>query len=203
MGERSLMYSSLEDMLKKKGSVNKGGRQESQHKHSEPLTINNQEGLIAYYNSLNRNERIIYRSYYTDHAYHLDYRALDNSYFGSFDETIAYIEGYQQLGPAVTVFYEHQHAACFGFAQLVPGVFEAWCMGSKLFDKHPVAATRTAKFVIDQGAKFLAAHRMQVTVRAENKVANNWASVLQFKLEGCMKQFGHDKTDYMLYGKIY
>jgi RimJ/RimL family protein N-acetyltransferase len=66
-----------------------------------------------------------------------------------------------------------------------------------------VATTRTAKFVIEQGARFLAAHRIQLTVLASNKVANNWASVLQFKYEGLMKQFGHDKQDYVMYAKIY
>ena len=85
----------------------------------------------------------------------------------------------------------------------MPGVFEAWCLGSELFNQYPVATTRTAKFVIEQGAKYLAAHRIQVTVLANNKVANNWASVLLFNKEGLLKQFGHDKQDYVMYAKYY
>ena len=162
-----------------------------------------EDGIVPYFQSINKNKNITYRSYDSTHAHLLDYRDLDNSYFGSYDATIAYIEGYTRLGPAITVLYDNQYAACFGFAQIVPGVYEAWCMGSKKFDQHPIAATRTAKLVINEGAKFLAAHRIQIIVLANNKVANNWASVLQFQYEGCMKQFGHDKEDYILYAKYY
>jgi|TARA_B100001939_G_C16754180_1_gene535404 hypothetical protein len=189
------MYSSISDMIEKRVANQTRGK----ISHID----NNQEGLVAFYNSLNRNERIKYRVYANNDAYHLDYRTLDASYFDSYDATVAYIEQLQTTGPAITITYQEQIAACWGFAQIVPGVFEAWCLGSQLFNKYPVATTRTAKFVIEQGVRFLAAHRIQLTVLASNKVANNWASVLQFKYEGLMKQFGHDKQDYVMYAKIY
>jgi len=176
---------------------------EMRGKRGVPKTSQNPIGLVEFYNSLNTNERIVYRDYTNNDAYHLDYRALDESYFADYDTTVAYIEQLQATGPAITVIYNEQIAACWGFAQILPGVYEAWCLGSQLFNKYPVATTRTAKFVIKYGAKYLAAHRIQVTVLASNKVANNWASVLQFKYEGLLKQFGHDKQDYVMYAKIY
>ena len=189
-------------MLKKKGLA-KDSNINMDNNSSKPLFQTNCEGLIGYYNSLNKNQRIIYRKYQTDDARHLQYRGLDASYFASYEETVAYIEKLQTVGPAITVYYQGQIAACWGFAQLVPGVYEAWCLGSELFNQYPVATTRTAKFVIEQGAKYLAAHRIQVTVLANNKVANNWASVLLFNKEGLLKQFGHDKQDYVMYAKYY
>ena len=176
---------------------------EMRGKRGVSKTSQNPIGLVEFYNSLNRNERIVYRDYCNDDAYHLDYRDLDASYFGSYDATVAYVETLQQSGPAITIVYQEQIAACWGFAMICPNVYEAWCMGSKLFNKYPVATTRTGKFVIEHGAKYLAAHRIQVTVRNDNQVAKNWASVLQFNYEGLMKQFGHDKTDYVMYAKYY
>ena len=190
MGERSLMYS------KEKRASLKGEK-------TNPVYTNQCEGLVEFYNSLNRNERINYRYYESNDAYHLDFRDSDAMYFGSYDATVAFIETLQVAGPAITVVYQEKIAACWGFAQVVPGVYEAWCLGSQLFNKHPIATTRTAKFVIEWGAKYLAAHRIQITVRGDNQVAKNWASVLQFNYEGLMKQFGHDKADYVMYAKIY
>lgn len=170
---------------------------------TNPVTLTTHEGIIEFYNSLNRNERIKYRYYESDDAYHLDYRDADAMYFGTYDATVAYIEALQAAGPAITIVYQGKIAACWGFAQIVPGVYEAWCLGSKLFNKYPVATTRTGKFVIEHGAKYLSAHRIQVTVHDENQVAKNWASVLQFNYEGLMKQFGHDKASYVMYAKYY
>jgi RimJ/RimL family protein N-acetyltransferase len=190
------VYSSLQDMLKKKRVSLRGEK-------TNPVQLTTHEGIVEFYNSLNRNERIKYRYYTSNDAYYLDYRSLDASYFKTYDETVAYIETLQALGPTITVVYQEQIAACWGFARVVPGVYEAWCLGSKLFNKHPIATTRTAKFVLEHGAKYIAAHRIQLTVRADNKVANNWASVLQFQYEGLMKQFGHDKADYVMFAKYY
>ena len=170
---------------------------------TNPVTTPSYEGIAEYYNSLNKNERIKYRYYEPNDAHSLDYRDADTMYFGSYDATVTYVEALQSVGPAITVVYQGQIAACWGFAQIVPGVYEAWCLGSQLFNQYPVATTRTGKFVIEQGAKYLAAHRIQVTVHDENEVAKRWASVLQFEYEGLMKQFGHDKANYVMYAKYY
>ena len=170
---------------------------------TNPVTLTSHEGIVEFYNSLNRNERIKYRYYEPNDAYNLDYRQLDASYFSTYNETVTYVEALQSVGPAITIIYNGQIAACWGFAQIVPGVYEAWCLGSKLFNQYPVATTRTGKFVIEHGAQYLAAHRIQVTILDKNQVAKNWASVLQFEYEGLMKQFGHDKADYAMYAKYY
>lgn len=190
------MYSKF-DSVKKKASPKEG------NKASPVVGQSNHEGIVEFYNSLNRNERISFYYYTQDDAYHLDFREMDAIYFGTYDAGVAYVEALQASGPAITIRYRGQLAACWGFAQIVPGVYEAWCLGSKLFQKYPVATTRTAKFVLDYGAKYLACHRLQVTVHNENQVAKNWASVLQFQYEGLMKQFGHDKADYVMYAKYF
>lgn len=77
-------------------------------------TSQNPIGLVEFYNSLNRNERIVYRDYTNNDAYHLDYRALDESYFESYDATVAYVESLQAVGPAITIIYNEQIAACWG-----------------------------------------------------------------------------------------
>ena len=183
-----LMYSETKEMRGKRG-VSK--------------TSQNPIGLIEFYNSLNKNERILYREYQNDDAYYLDRRIADTMYHVTYDETVANIEALQMMGPAITVLYDNQIASCFGFATVFPSVAEAWCLGSKMFNKHPVATTRSAKFVLNYGAKYMALHRLQVIVHNENQVAKNWASVLQFNYEGLMKQFGHDKSDYVMYAKYY
>lgn len=81
------MYSSISDMIEKRVANQTRGK----ISHID----NNQEGLVAFYNSLNRNERIKYRVYANNDAYHLDYRTLDASYFDSYDATVAYIEQLQ------------------------------------------------------------------------------------------------------------
>jgi len=197
------MYSDLNEMLGKKKRVSLKGEKTNPVPLTTPIPLTTHEGIVEFYNSLNRNDRIKYRYYEPNDAYHLDYRDSDAIYFGSYAATVAYVETLQTVGPAITVLYQGKIAACWGFAQVVPGVYEAWCLGSKLFNQYPVATTRTAKFVIKHGAKYLPAHRIQITVRADNQLAMNWASVLQFNYEGLMKQFGHDKADYIMYGKYY
>ena len=166
-------------------------------------TSQNPIGLIEFYNSLNKNERIVYRAYCNDDAYYLDSRTADTMYHATYDETVANIESLQLMGPAITTLYDNQIASCFGFAAIIPGVAEAWCLGSQLFNKHPIATTRSAKFVLNYGAKYMSLHRLQIIVHNDNQVAKNWASVLQFNYEGLMKQFGHDKADYAMYAKYY
>ena len=77
-------------------------------KRGVPKTSQNPIGLVEFYNSLNTNERIVYRDYTNNDAYHLDYRALDESYFADYDATVAYIEQLQATGPAITVIYNEQ-----------------------------------------------------------------------------------------------
>ena len=167
------MYSDLNEMLGKKKRVSLKGEK------TNPVTLTTHEGIVEFYNSLNRNDRIKYRYYEPNDAYYLDYRDSDAIYFGSYDATVAYVETLQTVGPAITIIYQGKIAACWGFAQVVTGVYEAWWLGSNLFHKYPV------------------------TGRDDNQVAKNWSSVLQFNYEGLMKQFGHDKADYVMYGKYY
>ncbi len=162
-----------------------------------------QNGIVEFYNSLNKNKNILYRYYQKDDARHLDYRPSDTHYFSSFDGNVAFVEALQTVGPAITIVYRGQIVACWGFATVVPGVYEGWLLGSKIFNKYPIVTTRTAQFVLDKGAEFLAAHRLQMTVRNDNEVAKNWASVLQFNYEGLMKKFGHDKADYAMYARYF
>ena len=81
--------------------------------------------------------------------------------------------------------------------------YEVVCTFVRFFSEKNDYFYKDSNHISNYGAKYMALHRLQVIVHNENQVAKNWASVLQFNYEGLMKQFGYDKSDYVMYAKYY
>ena len=52
-------------------------------------------------------------------------------------------------------------------------------------------------------AKELSLHRLQVTVSSRNVLAVKWIKSLYFKEEGILKNYGVDKTDYIMFARLF
>lgn len=104
-------------------------------------------------------------------------------------------------GPTVTAYINNRPVAIFGCVILWDGVGEAWSLFSKESRRYPIAMTKGAFTFFDICEILFALHRIQITVRSDDKRAMSWASFLGFREEGLLKAFGPDKTDYYIMRK--
>ena len=54
-----------------------------------------------------------------------------------------------------------------------------------------------------KAAKELSLHRLQVTVSSRNVRAVKWIKSLYFKEEGILKNYGIDKSDYIMFARLF
>ena len=110
-----------------------------------------------------------------------------------------YVEFQSQCGPAITAFVNNNPVAIFGCVFLWNGVGEAWSLITKESRRYPIAMTKGANAFFDSCQILFNLHRIQITVKCEDKRAVSWAKFLHFKSEGVMKAYSADKKDtYMM-----
>lgn len=106
---------------------------------------------------------------------------------------------YAQRGPCYTAIFESEGVAmCWGFLPYWKGVYEAWALTSYLVEKHPIATIRTAQSIFNHIESDLQAHRLQITVKANNKRSMRFAEALRFRPEGVLKSYGPNGSDYVM-----
>lgn len=117
----------------------------------------------------------------------------------SLKEYIARAKVYAQRGPCFTAIIEGEGVAmCWGFLPYWSGVFEAWALTSYLVERHRIATIRMAQAAFNQVESDLQAHRLQITVKADNKRAMRFAEALRFRSEGVLKAYGPNGSDYVM-----
>lgn len=89
---------------------------------------------------------------------------------------------------------------CLGWAELHPGVLEAWAYGT---DEFPKVSTELTKFVKRQLRPSLLGqlgiHRMQAISRSDHVKAHRWLGVLGFVKESVLSAYGSDGADYIMF----
>ena len=106
-----------------------------------------------------------------------------------------------KCGPSVTAYIDNRPVAIFGCVILWDGVGEAWSLFSEQARRYPIAMTKGAFTFFDICEILFTLHRIQITVRSEDKRAMSWASFLGFREEGLLKAFSADKKDYYMMRK--
>ena len=107
-----------------------------------------------------------------------------------------------QCGPSITAYINNRPVAIFGLVLLWDGVGEAWSLFSEKARRYPIAMTKGANAFFDICEILYTLHRLQITVRSEDKRAMSWASFLGFKEEGLLRAFSQDKKDYYMMRRI-
>lgn len=144
-----------------------------------------------------------------DHGYYLPFHESHLSNFqGIYDygSKSLTIEDRKRLimfqshcGPCITAFVNNQPVAMFGCVFLWQGVGEAWSLFSEKARRYPVAMTKGAFAFFDSCQILFNLHRIQITVKCEDKRAVRWAKGLRFIEEGTMVSYSADKEDtYMM-----
>ena len=81
------------------------------------------------------------------------------------------------------------------------GVGEMWMLCEERFRKYGKSMTRAALAYTDCTVIAGNLHRLQITVRCADLRAVRWAMVLGFEIEGMMKRYGPDQSDFYLMSK--
>jgi len=66
----------------------------------------------------------------------------------------------------------------------------------------PISVVRVTKRIIETVMRDHKIHRMEMAVRCGYPVGQRWAEGLGFQAEGILRQYGEDRADYTMYGKV-
>ena len=115
------------------------------------------------------------------------------------EDRIKYLEYQSQLGPSVTAFVNRRPVAVFGLMFHWKGMGEAWSMFAEESRRYPIAMTKGAIAFFDSCQILFNLHRIQITVKCDDKRAVRWAKALSFIEEGVMVKYSADQEDtYMM-----
>lgn len=81
-------------------------------------------------------------------------------------------------------------------------VMEIWTLVDKRMKKKPKFYAHAMKFLVEHQFDMLRLERMQVIMRADQPWAKSWARFLGFELEGTLRKYGEENTDYYLFSKV-
>ena len=140
---------------------------------------------------------IIFVPFMREHAYKLKIEQSDVTAFGPSDIG-EMLEFQAKNGLAVTVMQRGKPIAIWGAVKIWDGVQEAWFVLEEATRRYALAMTKTAKKFIDLKFQDDSLHRLQITVRCDDKRAFKWAKCLGFQTEGTMKKYGPDGSDFYL-----
>lgn len=109
---------------------------------------------------------------------------------------------YPKVGPAFTLMSGGVPICSGGIATLWDGVGEAWMLISKHVQRHPVSVYRSVLNGMNDIIEKQGLHRIQAVVKEDDRTSVRWIERLRFVREGILRQFGPDKADYVIYGRI-
>ena len=153
--------------------------------------------------AISTNKKVIFVPFHWGHPYAMDLRPLDKAMLTDIPNYTDYLKAYAASGTAYTAIHDSQMVCSFGVNLLWPKVGEAWMLTSHHVDGVPMSLTKGAIRFFNQCATDLPLKRLQITVDSRNKVAVQWASLLQFKQEGVLEKDGPSGSDYFMYARIY
>ncbi len=108
-----------------------------------------------------------------------------------------------ECGPSGALYYNGKLLGIIGVITLRPHVGEVWTIiddsVKHKFKRQLVVGVRTA---LDIAQISLCLTRVQVAIESDADYAESWPLALGFTLEGVMRNFGMDGSDYTLYGRI-
>ncbi len=106
-------------------------------------------------------------------------------------------------GPSFTLYDKNGHIGCIvGGCQVWNGVARIWAVTTPYLDEHPVGYTRTVLALLKWGVRHYNIHRAEMTVKADYQAGIRWAKLMGFEAEGLLRNYGCDKSDYLLFGRL-
>lgn len=92
--------------------------------------------------------------------------------------------------------------AIFGISSIWKGVAHLWTVTTDESDKHKLLFCKyLLEFYSAMQSKFNF-HRAQFSIKKDYEGGKRWAEFLGFTEEAVLKQYGPDKTDYVMYSRL-
>jgi len=102
-----------------------------------------------------------------------------------------------------SLYYNGKLLGIIGVVVLWPGVADVWTIiddsVKRQFKRQLIVGVRTA---LDIAQISMCLTRVQVAIESHADYSQSWPLALGFTLEGVMRNFGMDGSDYTLYGRI-
>ncbi len=92
-------------------------------------------------------------------------------------------------------------AVCGG-GLLFTKVAEVWAVVDKKVVKHPKYFCQIIKFLVDTNFEAFELNRMQMVVHSNVPWALRWPSIIGFRHEGVLGNYGEDNKNYYLFSKV-
>jgi len=140
---------------------------------------------------------IIFVPFLPEHVRHLKIEQKDVTAFGpnGVEDMLAW---QSKLGRAITVLLRGKPICIWGSVDMWSGVEEAWFVTEEFTRQYAVSMTKVAKLFISLRFQEASLHRLQITVRCDDKRAVRWAECLGFQTEGTMIGYGPDGSDFYI-----
>ena len=104
--------------------------------------------------------------------------------------------------PSYAGVVNNEVVAVGGASVMWDGVGEAWYMVSQEGLSRPYMIAKYAGIMLDHIQEDFHLHRLQASVRGQDKIANRFVKWLGFKEEGVMERYGPNKADYIRYARL-
>lgn len=101
-----------------------------------------------------------------------------------------------------TITFDGKPVAIVAMLFMWPGVAEVVSVTSEDVKKAPVSFHRLVRDLMMVHAKNMKLHRLQVTAKCDFAAGKRWIEALGFSLEGTLQQFGPDRANYYIYGRV-
>jgi|7_EtaG_2_1085326.scaffolds.fasta_scaffold147252_2 hypothetical protein len=104
-----------------------------------------------------------------------------------------------------TALINNKPIVCFGLIQLFPQVAEAWLIPSidlRVSIKNAYAFQKATKKFFNNAFDIFDLRRIQVTIDETNTISMAWIKTMGFTKEGCMREFGYNKSDYFMFSRL-
>ena len=139
----------------------------------------------------------------TAHLRLMRFDAWQLSVMRTFPDYEQSLEQMAAAGEAYTALIDGQPVMCWGLIELWPGVAEAWMLRDEAISQHAVTLARCAfDYFLQVGAE-LALNRCQFSVSAGNERAVRFAKYLRFEVEGVLRRYAPDGSDYLMMARLY
>jgi hypothetical protein len=140
------------------------------------------------------------REFHVEHLASLNKREVYKAFHG-LDEQYTKLSSSENV-VMYTICDDDRPIAVVGANMVWPGFMMAWGILSDDIVKKPIAFTKEIKRLFDVHFEELSLYRVSMEVKADFCPGVKWMRLLGFDLEGTMKKWGPDKSDYYLFARV-
>jgi hypothetical protein len=118
------------------------------------------------------------------------------------DDYTTFLDYYTKNGLGYTLMVDDRIIAAAGVVRLLPGSGEAWALVTPLIHRYPIAFFRAVRESLESIILELKLHRVQSTVKVNDKRSVKFLIKLGFEIEGLLRKYSPDGLDHFIMGRV-